>query len=59
MSLLEPEKLHRRLPKNALFPTLCVILHKLSSKYQLSVCGNFFEQALILEKSAVLGQPRS
>jgi len=47
----------RRLSENALFPKLCVMLKKLSSKYQLYVCGNFFEQALILKKIAIIGQP--
>ncbi|OPX39989.1 MAG: hypothetical protein B1H11_01415 [Desulfobacteraceae bacterium 4484_190.1] len=39
------------------FPELCVMLKKLSLKYQLYVCGNFFSQALILEKIAIPGQP--
>jgi len=54
-----------RLSGNALFPKLCVMLKKLSSevnelarlRYQLYVCGNFFKQALILEKIAIPGKP--
>ena len=34
----------RRLSENALFSKLCVMLKKLSSKYQLYVCGNFLSK---------------
>ena len=34
----------RRLSENALFAKLCVMLKKLSSKYQLYVCGNFLSK---------------
>ncbi|OPX36000.1 MAG: hypothetical protein B1H11_08280 [Desulfobacteraceae bacterium 4484_190.1] len=34
----------RRLSENALFPKLCVMLKKLSSKYQLDVCGNLLSK---------------
>ncbi|OPX34792.1 MAG: hypothetical protein B1H11_10160 [Desulfobacteraceae bacterium 4484_190.1] len=37
-------KVVRRLSENALFPKLCVMLKKLSSKYQLYVCGNFLSK---------------
>jgi len=40
----------RRLSENALFPKLCVMLKKLSSKYQLYVCGNFLSKPWFWKK---------
>ena len=39
------------------FPNFALCSKKISSKYKLYVCGNFFLQALILEKIAIPGQP--
>ncbi|OPX34260.1 MAG: hypothetical protein B1H11_11210 [Desulfobacteraceae bacterium 4484_190.1] len=43
-------KFYRMLSENALFPKLCVMLKKLSSKYQLYVCGNFLSKPRFWKK---------